>query len=183
MSYQKTPERPVQYKLVELNKYLSSFMTSAAENKQQQHPQWMSDRQLLTASYPGHRQTTTWLNWNSLRIRYRGFPGATDIQTDLDKVCNSGVLQKQTFIRKLVKSMLVSKSTKLEVERRDRGLELSLHGDERLWGRFLRCGAATLLNVTSGKVIGFELSLGEKMWRCQESCSPALFPHSSFQRV
>jgi len=27
---------------------------------------------------------------------------------------------------------------------------------------FGECGASTLLNVTSGKVIGFELSLGEK---------------------
>ncbi len=61
-------------------------MTSAAENKQQQHPQWMSDRQIVNSLLTGEPTNYNLVELARLRIRYRGFPGATDIQTDLDKV-------------------------------------------------------------------------------------------------
>ena len=61
-------------------------MTSAAENKQQQHPQWMSDRQIVNSLLTGSPTNYNLVELARLRIRYRGFPGATDIQTDLDKV-------------------------------------------------------------------------------------------------
>lgn len=61
-------------------------MTSAAENKQQQHPQWMSDRQIVNSLISGSPTNYNLVELARLRIRYRGFPGAIDIQTDLDKV-------------------------------------------------------------------------------------------------
>jgi len=60
-------------------------------------------------------------------------PGATDIQTDLDKVMQQWVLQKQTFIRKLVRFMLVGKFTKLEVAKARQRIELKSHRDEGRW--------------------------------------------------
>ena len=61
-------------------------MTQAAQNKQQQHPQWMSDRQIVNTLLTGEPTNYNLVELARLRIRYRGFPGATDIQTDLDKV-------------------------------------------------------------------------------------------------
>jgi len=63
-----------------LPSHLPANMTSAAQNKQQQHPQWISDRQIVNSLLAG--EPTRWPGWNSLSW----FPGATDIQTDLDKV-------------------------------------------------------------------------------------------------
>jgi hypothetical protein len=61
-------------------------MTSAAQNKQQQHPQWISDRQIVNSLLAGEPTNYNLVELARLRIRYRGFPGATDIQSDLDKV-------------------------------------------------------------------------------------------------
>lgn len=60
-------------------------MTSSAQ-KQQQHPQWTSDRQTVNSLMSGSPTDYNLAELARLRIRYRGFPGATDIQTDLDKV-------------------------------------------------------------------------------------------------
>ena len=61
-------------------------MTQAAQNKQQQHPQWQSDRQIVDSLLSGSPTDYNLIELGRLRIRYRGFPGATDIQTDLEKV-------------------------------------------------------------------------------------------------
>ena len=61
-------------------------MTQAAQNKQQQHPQSQSDRQIVNSLLSGSPTDYNLIELGRLRIRYRGFPGATDIQTDLDKV-------------------------------------------------------------------------------------------------
>ena len=61
-------------------------MTSADQKKPQQHPQWTSDRQTVNSLMSGSPTDYNLVELARLRIRYRGFPGATDIQTDLDKV-------------------------------------------------------------------------------------------------
>lgn len=61
-------------------------MTSASENKDQQHPQWKSDRAIVESLLAATPTDYNIAELARLRIRYRGFPGARDIQTDLDKV-------------------------------------------------------------------------------------------------
>lgn len=61
-------------------------MTSALENKDQQHPQWRSDRAIVDNLLAGQPTDYNLAELGRLRIRYRNFPGARDIQTDLDKV-------------------------------------------------------------------------------------------------
>ena len=61
-------------------------MASAAENKEQQHPLHNRDRQIVDSLLAGDVTDHNLAELARLRIRYRGFPGATDIQADLDKV-------------------------------------------------------------------------------------------------
>ena len=61
-------------------------MTSASENKDQQHPQWMNDRATVERLLAAEANDYNLAELARLRIRYCGFPGARDIQTDLDKV-------------------------------------------------------------------------------------------------
>ncbi|MCU0570383.1 MAG: DUF3288 family protein [Oculatellaceae cyanobacterium Prado106] len=57
-----------------------------ATAKEQQHPQWASDRQIATSLLNNEPTDYNLVELARLRIRYHGFPGARDIQTDLDKV-------------------------------------------------------------------------------------------------
>ncbi len=61
-------------------------MAPPSENKEQQHPQYNRDRQIVGSLLVGEPTDYNLAELARLRIRYRGFPGATDIQTDLDKV-------------------------------------------------------------------------------------------------
>ena len=61
-------------------------MASASENKEQQHPLYSRDRQIVNSLLTGESTDYNLSELARLRIRYRGFPGAKDIQTDLDKV-------------------------------------------------------------------------------------------------
>lgn len=61
-------------------------MTSVSENKDQQHPLWQSDRQIVNSLLAGEPTDYNLAELARLRIRYSGFPGARDVQTDLDKV-------------------------------------------------------------------------------------------------
>ncbi len=61
-------------------------MASASENKEQQHPLYSRDRQIVNSLKEGEATDYNLAELARLRIRYCGFPGATDIQTDLDKV-------------------------------------------------------------------------------------------------
>jgi len=58
---------------------------SESTQKDQTHPLWRSDRQIVDRLLA---ESPTDLNLSELarlRIRYQGFPGARDIQGDLDK--------------------------------------------------------------------------------------------------
>lgn len=57
-----------------------------ASSKDQQHPLWSSDRQIVNTLINGEPTDLNLAELARLRIRYQGFPGARDIQTDLDKV-------------------------------------------------------------------------------------------------
>jgi len=58
----------------------------AASEKDQQHPLYQRDRTLIN-TLPTAQPTDYHLaELARLRIRYHGFPGARDIQADLDKV-------------------------------------------------------------------------------------------------
>lgn len=61
-------------------------MASASENKDQQHPLYSRDRDIVNSLLAGQPTDYNLAELARMRIRYHGFPGARDIQTDLDKV-------------------------------------------------------------------------------------------------
>jgi hypothetical protein len=56
-----------------------------AEQRDQQHPLWRTDRQTVDTILAGEATDWNLSELARLRIRYRGFPGARDIQADLEK--------------------------------------------------------------------------------------------------
>lgn len=81
-----------------------------SEQKDQQHPLYRGDRsllhELLAITVPSDRNLA---DLARLRIRYRGFPGARDIQADLDRA-----LQKW----QLTEAELFAKTRQLHAETR-----------------------------------------------------------------
>lgn len=66
-------------------------MASNSENstsKEQQHPQYIADRQIVNALLAGEPDDYSLAELARLIMRYQGFPGAYDIQADLKKVMN-----------------------------------------------------------------------------------------------
>ncbi|WP_421655678.1 DUF3288 family protein [Leptothermofonsia sp. ETS-13] len=61
-------------------------MAEEFEKKDQQHPLWSSDRQIVNTLLAGEPTDYNLAELARLRIRYHGFPGARDIQTDLNKI-------------------------------------------------------------------------------------------------
>ncbi len=57
-----------------------------AELKDQDHPQYFSDRQIVNTLLQNEPSDRNLADLARLCIRYKGFPGARDIQTDLLKV-------------------------------------------------------------------------------------------------
>ena len=75
-------------------------MTAASE-KDQQHPLWQSDRAIVNTLLTEEPTDYNLAELARLRIRYRGFPGARDIQVDLDKEmqqwsCTEAALYEKT---------------------------------------------------------------------------------------
>jgi len=58
----------------------------AEESKDQQHPLYNRDRKRIDMLLTAERTDYNLAELARLRIRYQGFPGARDIQRDLDKV-------------------------------------------------------------------------------------------------
>jgi hypothetical protein len=61
-------------------------MADPAAQKDQQHPLWSTDRQIVNTLLAEEATDYNLAELARLRIRYRGFPGARDIQSDLDKI-------------------------------------------------------------------------------------------------
>lgn len=56
-----------------------------SNSKDQQHPLWNADRQILNALLSSEPTDYHLAELARLKMRYQGFPGARDIQDDLDK--------------------------------------------------------------------------------------------------
>jgi hypothetical protein len=68
--------------------------------KDQQHPQWESDRQVANTLLAGEPSDYNLAELARLRIRYRGFPGARDIQADMEKVLNRWQITEEELFAK-----------------------------------------------------------------------------------
>ncbi len=66
----------------------------------QQHPQWAGDRRIVDTLLAGEATDLNLAELARLRIRYQGFPGATDIQQDLDKVLTQWQLTEAELFAK-----------------------------------------------------------------------------------
>lgn len=74
---------------------------SSSADRDQQHPQAKNDRQILDTLLKAKEPTDDQLaDLARLRIRYHGFPGAREIQTDLDRVLQQwNFTEEQLFDR------------------------------------------------------------------------------------
>jgi len=72
-----------------------------AETKDQQHPQYSRDRELVNQLLQSQPDTTLHLaELARLRIRYCGFPGARDIQRDLDMILGQWQMTEEELFEK-----------------------------------------------------------------------------------
>jgi hypothetical protein len=74
--------------------------TDNSNPKDQQHPMWSNDRQIVNTLLEGQPTDYNLSELARLRIRYHGFPGARDIQSDLDKVLEQWKLTEEALFIK-----------------------------------------------------------------------------------
>lgn len=70
------------------------------EQKDQQHPLWKSDREIVDSLLVGEATDWNLAELARLRIRYNGFPGARDIQADLERVLEQWDLTEEALFEK-----------------------------------------------------------------------------------
>lgn len=70
------------------------------QSKEQQHPQYRSDRQVVATLLQAEPNDYHLAELARLRTRYKGFPGAYDIQTDLDKILKLWKLTEDILFEK-----------------------------------------------------------------------------------
>ncbi|TYQ30035.1 DUF3288 family protein [Pseudanabaena sp. UWO310] len=72
-----------------------------AEAKDQRHPQYTKDRQIVNELLAQSRQSNRdYADLARLIVRYKGFVGARDIQTDLLKILNNWQLtEEELFVK------------------------------------------------------------------------------------
>ncbi|PPS44067.1 DUF3288 family protein [Chroococcidiopsis sp. TS-821] len=92
-----------------------------AKNKDQQHPLYKHDRALVNSLLTAAPTDLNLAELARLRIRYNGFPGARDLQADLDKIIQMwGLTEAELFekTRQLhaTKSVYTNLSNKSETE-------------------------------------------------------------------
>lgn len=75
-------------------------MTTDPSNRDQQHPLWSRDRQSVNTLLNSPVTDYNLAELGRLRIRYQGFPGARDIQTDLDKILQQWQLTEAELFEK-----------------------------------------------------------------------------------
>ncbi len=78
-------------------------MDSVEKTQDQQHPQYKRDRASVNTLLASEATDYNLSELARLIIRYRGFPGARDIQSDLKKVLKNGIIRKKVFTKKPVK--------------------------------------------------------------------------------
>ncbi|EAW34369.1 DUF3288 family protein [Lyngbya sp. PCC 8106] len=69
-------------------------------NQDQTHPQYKSDRATVESLIQGQQTEYNLAELARLKIRYRGFPGARDIQKDLEKIMQNWQLTEETLFEK-----------------------------------------------------------------------------------
>lgn len=74
--------------------------TEHSTAKDQQHPLWGSDRQLVNTLLEAQPTDLNLAELARLYIRYSDFPGARDIQADLKKVMQQWNLTEETLFEK-----------------------------------------------------------------------------------
>lgn len=75
-------------------------MASSTEGKDQQHPLWSRDRQVVNTLLQEQPTDYNLAELARLKIRYSGFPGARDIQQDLEKVMKQWNFTEATLFAK-----------------------------------------------------------------------------------
>ncbi|MGJ3246591.1 MAG: DUF3288 family protein [Elainellaceae cyanobacterium] len=68
--------------------------------KDQQHPQYKSDRQIVSSLLSAEPTDYNLAEIARLRMRYQGFPGARDIQMDLDQALKQWGMTEEMLIEK-----------------------------------------------------------------------------------
>lgn len=72
----------------------------ALAGKDQQHPLWSRDRQVADTLLSGDPTEFNLAELARLKMRYQGFPGARDIQTDLNQVmARWGLTEPELFAK------------------------------------------------------------------------------------
>lgn len=71
-----------------------------ADKKELTHPQYKADRDVVTGLLNGEPTDFNLIELARLRIRYDGFPGARDIQADLDKALANWSLTEAALMAK-----------------------------------------------------------------------------------
>ncbi|WP_071189956.1 DUF3288 family protein [Trichormus sp. NMC-1] len=75
-------------------------MTESSGNKDQQHPLYNRDRPFIDILLSQEATDYNLAELARLKIRYQGFPGARDIQKDLDKVLQRWGLTEAELLEK-----------------------------------------------------------------------------------
>jgi hypothetical protein len=71
-----------------------------ATRNEQQHPQYRGDRQIVTNLLAADATDYNLAELARLRVRYDGFPGARDIQADIEKAMQRWGLTTETLFEK-----------------------------------------------------------------------------------
>jgi Protein of unknown function (DUF3288) len=72
----------------------------ALNGNDQQHPLWSRDRQIVDTLVNGEPTELNLAELARLKMRYQGFPGARDIQTDLNKtMARWGLTEPELFAK------------------------------------------------------------------------------------
>jgi hypothetical protein len=74
--------------------------TEPKGQKDQQHPQWSNDRQVVNMLLNAEATDFNLAEAARIRTRYRGFPGGRDIQADLDKILKHWQLTEEELFAK-----------------------------------------------------------------------------------
>jgi hypothetical protein len=75
-------------------------MTESSASKDQQHPLYNRDRPLIDILLSQEPTNHNLAELARLRIRYQGFPGARDLQNNLDKVLQRwGLTEEELFAK------------------------------------------------------------------------------------
>ncbi|AZB72158.1 DUF3288 family protein [Synechococcus elongatus] len=73
---------------------------SESSGKDQEHPLWRSDRTTVDSLLVGEATDFNLCELARLKIRYQGFPGARDIQRDLEKALQRWQLDEASLFER-----------------------------------------------------------------------------------